>query len=84
MGYLVALTAISAGVAFVVGGFRKSPWVIPTERNMFLHPNGNVAVRAETLAVGCGHRDRCRVDRRRRIYHLSARCGARLMLSASC
>ena len=38
MVYLFALIAITAGLVLIVGGVRKSPWVIPTDRNLFRHP----------------------------------------------
>jgi len=38
MAYLFALIAIFAGLIMIAGGIRKSPWVIPTERNLFQHP----------------------------------------------
>jgi hypothetical protein len=38
VAYLWAIVAVSAGLLLIVAGVRKSPWVIPTERNLFHHP----------------------------------------------
>jgi hypothetical protein len=38
VAYLFALIAIAAGLILMVGGIRKSPWITPTERNLFHHP----------------------------------------------
>jgi hypothetical protein len=38
MAYLFALIAILAGLIMIAGGIRRSPWIIPTDRNLFQHP----------------------------------------------
>jgi hypothetical protein len=38
VAFLGALIAIVAGLIFIAGGIRKSPWVIPTDQNLFWHP----------------------------------------------
>jgi hypothetical protein len=39
MAYVFGLVAIAGGIALIVGGIRKWPWLLnPTEQNMFRHP----------------------------------------------